>query len=153
MSPRFQKIPVPLDGSKASRAAHRLALELARLNDAELILLYVVDESTLEELTRLSGHERPCLQRDLERTGKTILSAFAKESQDQGIAVQTHLRQGLPEEVIMQLAAEKQVDVIVMGKVGGKGYRRSMLGSVTERVLEASDLPVLVVSPREDPQT
>jgi nucleotide-binding universal stress UspA family protein len=35
-----------------------------------------------------------------------------------------------------------------MGKVGRKRHRRSLLGSVTERILEASDLPVLVVSPR-----
>ncbi len=147
MTSRFQKILVPLDGSKASRAAHRLAVELARLHGAELILLYVVDESTLQELVHLSGQDRPCLLRDVEKTGKAMLAAFAKESQDQGVPAQMHLLQGLPEEVIIHMAAERQVDVIVMGKVGGKGHRRSMLGPVTERVLEAADLPVMVVSP------
>ena len=53
----------------------------------------------------------------------------------------------MPDVIIMQEADEHQVDLIVMGKIGRKGHRRSLVGSVTERVLEASDLPVLVVSP------
>jgi nucleotide-binding universal stress UspA family protein len=147
MTPRFQKILVPVDGSKASRAALRLALELARLHGAQIMLLFVIDASTLHEISRLSGQERPCLLEDLEKTGDAILTAFAKEALQQGIVAQTELRQGMPEEVIIEVAGEKGLDVIVMGKIGGKGHRRSMLGSVTERVLEAADLPVVVVTP------
>jgi nucleotide-binding universal stress UspA family protein len=147
MTPRFKKILVPVDGSKASRAAHRLALELARLHGAELILLYVVDESALQELVRLSGHDRPCLVPELKKSGDAMLTALAQEARQTGTPVRTKLRQGLPEEVIMQVAGEDGVDVIIMGKIGGKGHRRSLLGSVTERVLEATDLPVMVVTP------
>jgi nucleotide-binding universal stress UspA family protein len=141
------KILVPIDGSEASRAAHRLALDLAAACRAELILLYVVDSSVLEELSRLSGQERPRLIHDMEESGTSLLSALSRESQTQGVTATLDLHHGMPDEIIMREAARHQVNLIVMGKVGRKGHRRSLLGSVTERVLEASDLPVLVVSP------
>jgi nucleotide-binding universal stress UspA family protein len=53
----------------------------------------------------------------------------------------------MPDEIILSEAERLQVDLIVMGKIGRKGHRRSLLGSVTERVLDAADLPILVVSP------
>jgi nucleotide-binding universal stress UspA family protein len=143
----IRKILVPIDGSEASRAAHRLALDLAAAYRAELILLYVVDSSVLEELSRLSGQERPRLIQDMEESGTSLLAALSREAQAQSVKATADLHHGMPDEIIMREAARHQVDLIVMGKVGRKGHRRSLLGSVTERVLEASELPVLVVSP------
>jgi nucleotide-binding universal stress UspA family protein len=145
--PHIRKILVPIDGSEASRAAHHLALDLAGAHRAELILLYVVDSSVLEELSRLSGQERPRLIHDMEESGRSLLAALSREAQTQAVKATLDLHHGMPDEIIMREAARHQVDLIVMGKVGRKGHRRSLLGSVTERVLEASDLPVLVVSP------
>jgi nucleotide-binding universal stress UspA family protein len=145
--PHIRKILVPIDGSEASRAAHHLALDLAGAYRAELILLYVVDSSVLEELSRLSGQERPRLIHDMEESGRSLLAALSREAQTQAVKATLDLHHGMPDEIIMREAARHQVDLIVMGKVGRKGHRRSLLGSVTERVLEASDLPVLVVSP------
>ena len=77
--PLIRKILVPIDGSEASRAAHRLALDLAGAYDAELILLYVVDSSVLEELSRLSGQEQPRLIHDMEESGHRLLASLARE--------------------------------------------------------------------------
>jgi len=144
--PHIRKILVPINGSEASRAAHRLALDLAGAYHAELILLYVVDSSVLDELSRLSGQERPRLIHDMEESGSSLLAALSQEAQAQAVKATLDLHHGMPDEIIMREAARHQVDLIVMGKVGRKGHRRSLLGSVTERVLEASNLPVLVVS-------
>lgn len=145
--PHIRKILVPIDGSEASRAAHRLALDLAGAYRAELILLYVVDSSVLEELSRLSGQEQPRLIHDMEESGRSLLDSLAREAQAQAVKATLDLHHGMPDEIIMREAARHHADLIVMGKVGRKGHRRSLVGSVTERVLEASDLPVLVVSP------
>jgi nucleotide-binding universal stress UspA family protein len=51
----------------------------------------------------------------------------------------------MPYRVILALAAELGADLIVMGTVGRKGPRRVLVGSVTERVIEQSPVPVLVV--------
>jgi nucleotide-binding universal stress UspA family protein len=53
----------------------------------------------------------------------------------------------MPDEVILDEANRRQAGLIVMGKIGRKRHRRSLLGSVTERILEAADMPVLVVNP------
>ena len=55
---QISKILVPVDGSAAALAAHRLALETARAFGAEVILLYVVDTSALDEIARYPV-ERP----------------------------------------------------------------------------------------------
>ncbi len=145
--PRIRKILVPIDGSAASRAAHSLALDLAAAYSAELIVLYVVDSSALEELSRLSGQEKPHLIHDMEESGRSLLASLTREADTRAVETTQDLHHGMPDEVIMREAARHRADLIVMGKVGRKGHRRSLVGSVTERVLEASDLPVLVVSP------
>ena len=143
------KILIPVDGSEAALAAYRLALEAARALAAEVILLYVVDASALDEIVRLSGRERPHLMHEMQDSGMKLLLSLSQEAKQQGVAARVEIQSGMPDEVILDEAV-RQAGLIVMGKVGRKRHRRSLLGSVTERILEASDLPVLVVSPRQD---
>lgn len=143
----LHKILVPVDGSAASLAAHRLAMEMAICFGAEIVLLYVVDASALDEICRLSGRERPHLLHEMQESGMKLLLALSQEAQKQGVAAVIEIHTGMPDEVIMEEAGRIKADLIVMGKMGRKGHRRSLLGSVTERVLEAADIPVLVVSP------
>jgi nucleotide-binding universal stress UspA family protein len=145
--PRLRKILVPIDGSGASLAAHRLALDLAATYGAVLILVYVVDASVLAELSRLSGQETPRLLQDMEESGQRLLATLLQESQKQGVKAEMDLRHGMPDEIILQEASRHQVDLIVMGKIGRKKHLRSLLGSVTMRVLEVAEAPVLVVGP------
>jgi nucleotide-binding universal stress UspA family protein len=144
---RIQKILVPVDGSAASLEAHRLALETAAAFGSEVILLYVVDSSALDEICRLSGRDRPRLLHEMQESGMKLLMSLSREAEKKGLAAQVDIHTGMPDEVIMEEAKRHQAGLIVMGKIGRKGHRRSLLGSVTERVLEASDIPVLVVSP------
>ena len=141
------KILVPIDGSAASLEAHRLALDLAPCFESELVLLYVVDSSALDEICRLSGRERPRLLHEMQESGMKLLMSLSQEALERGVAATVDIHTGMPDEVIMEEAGRLQAGLIVMGKIGRKGHRRSLLGSVTERVLEASEVPVLVVSP------
>ncbi len=143
----FRKILVPADGSAASLEAHRLAMDLGATYGAEVILLYVVDSSVMAELSRLSGQDQPRLLQDMEESGKRMLTSLSREVQHRGVKVTPDLRTGSPDDIILSEAERLGANLIVMGKIGRKGHRHSLLGSVTERVLEASDLPVLVVSP------
>jgi len=124
-------------------AAHRLALDLAGAYGAEVVLLYVVDSSVLDEISRLSGQERPRLVHDMEESGKTLLATLSREAQTQAVKAILDLQHGMPDEIILQEAARHQADLIVMGKIGRKGHRRSLVGSVTERVLEAGLIHLL----------
>jgi nucleotide-binding universal stress UspA family protein len=144
---QITKILVPVDGSEAALAAYRLALFTARAFTAEVILLYVVDASALDEIVRLSGKERPHLMAEMQESGMKLLLSLSQEAQKQGVAARVDIQTGMPDEVILDEAIRQQAGMIVMGKIGRKRHRRSLLGSVTERILESSDLPVLVVSP------
>ena len=143
----IKKILVPVDGSAASLEAHRLALEAAAAFGAEVVLLYVVDSSVLDEISRLSGRERPRLLQEMQESGLKLLMSLSREAEKQNLAATVNIHTGMPDEVIMEEAQRHQAGLIVMGKIGRKAHRRSLLGSVTERVLEASDVPVVVVSP------
>ena len=55
------------------------------------------------------------------------------------------IAEGDPCAVICDTAGAQDVDLIVMGKIGRRGARRILMGSVTRRVIESSDRPVLVV--------
>jgi nucleotide-binding universal stress UspA family protein len=145
---KIHKILVPIDGSAASLEAHRLALETAAAFQAEVILLYVVDSSALDEISRLSGRERPRLLHEMQESGMKLLLSLSQEAQERGVTAVVDIQTGMPDEVIMDEADRHQAGLIVMGKIGRKGHRRSLLGSVTERVLEAAEMPVLVVSPK-----
>jgi nucleotide-binding universal stress UspA family protein len=147
---RIRKILIPIDGSAASLAAHRLALDLAATYGAEVVLLYVVDSSVLEEISRLSGQDRPRLLHDMQESGMKLLMSLSHEARERQVTALVDIKTGMPDEIIMQEAQQHRADLIVMGKMGRKGHRRSLLGSVTERVLEASDFPVLVVSPHRE---
>jgi nucleotide-binding universal stress UspA family protein len=146
---QIKKILVPVDGSEAALAAFRLALETARAFGAEIIVLYVVDASALDEIVRLSGRERPHLMQEMQESGMKLLLSLSQEAQQQGVTAVVDIHSGMPDEVILDEAERHEAGLIVMGKVGRKRHRRSLLGSVTERILEAADLPVMVVSPKQ----
>jgi nucleotide-binding universal stress UspA family protein len=63
---------------------------------------------------------------------------------DQELAVRVHARAGVPDEQIVELAAEARAHLIVMGRHGERGHRRFLVGSVPERVTRAARCPVLI---------
>jgi nucleotide-binding universal stress UspA family protein len=58
---------------------------------------------------------------------------------------QVIIREGVPHEVILEEASSWGADLIVMGKLGRRGIAHILLGSVAERVIEFSEIPVLIV--------
>jgi len=62
-----------------------------------------------------------------------------------GITYQYHIIVGDPAEMIVRFATEKQYDQIIMGPRGKGGIKGLLLGSVTNKVMQLSDIPVLLV--------
>jgi nucleotide-binding universal stress UspA family protein len=143
----FRHILSPVDFSDTSALGLRLAASLARCSDAQLTAVYAdqflpppyFTQNRLEEITRQ-------LQ-DAERQAEQRLTEFVAEYAA-GVAVETKVVRALPVEGILAAAAEAGADLIAMGTHGRSGFNRWMLGSVTERVLRASHVPILTVHPR-----
>lgn len=140
----YRRILIPTDGSGPSEAAVKAGLELARSLQAEVTLLYVV-EPVVSRI--LIGPETvpyyPELNRDLEIAGRQALERAEGFAQYLGVPVKIELKQGSASQVIVEEA--NQHDLIVMGTHGRSGLDRLLLGSVTQKVLQKSSRPVLVV--------
>lgn len=142
-SVQFDDILVPTDGSKPAQDAVARGLDLARTYDATLHGLYVVDRRAYASRP---GRTWTDLQQVLEEHGTTVLDELQSAAEDANVPAVTELRQGIPHRAIHDYAGEADVDLIAMGTHGRSGLSRRIIGSVTERVLRSSEVPVLTTS-------
>ncbi|WP_148413165.1 universal stress protein [Haloferax sp. KTX1] len=139
----FDHILVPTDGSAHATRAAEYAVDLAATYGAALHVLYVVDVRT--------GHADAPVDDDDSRTrGETAVGDVAARAADRDVPVETEIRVGLPHETIIDYGEERDIDLVVMGTHGTSGLERYLLGSVAERVVRLSDVPVLCVPPVTD---
>ncbi|MFW6318449.1 MAG: universal stress protein [Halorubrum sp.] len=137
----YSKILVPTDGSPASDAAIEHAIDLARQYDATLHALYVVDGAAYSTLE--AGAD--VVVDALEAEGEEATRRVAAAAEEEGVECETTIATGTAYRSIRDYVDDNDIDVIVMGTHGRKGLDRYLLGSVTERVVRTSDVPVLTV--------
>jgi nucleotide-binding universal stress UspA family protein len=83
----------------------------------------------------------------LQEAASGKLNEAAEAIREKGVEVDSHLRLGVPSQVLLQTADEKEVDAIVVGTRGLTGIRHLLLGSTAERVVQHATCPVLTVHP------
>ena len=134
------RILVPTDGSEGATAALEYAIEFARTREATLHVLYVVD-TTRDGLTASAED----VLEVYERTGAETVAAAAERARERGVSALEVVDRGDPHAVVREYADEQDIDLVVMGTHGRRGLERFFLGSVTERVVRTSPVPVLTV--------
>ncbi|SEH11416.1 Nucleotide-binding universal stress protein, UspA family [Natronorubrum sediminis] len=151
----YDTILVPTDGSDVAENAIDHAVDIAEKYDADVHALYVVDTSTMditlgaEQVDRIHAgrfDEMP----ELEARARTALEYVAEQATEHGLGVTESIVGGQPHRQIAKYADDNGVNLIVMGSAGRGGVRRALLGSVAERTLRTTDIPVLVVDVRKD---
>jgi len=142
----YSQILVPTDGSPASDAAIEHAIDLAGRYDATLHALYVVDGAAYSTLE--AGAE--VVVDALESEGKEATRRVADAAESVGVDCETTIASGTAYRSIRDYVDEHAIDMVVMGTHGRKGLDRYLLGSVTERVVRTSDVPVLTVRHADD---
>lgn len=146
----FKKILVPVDGSSHSLDAVHLAARLAKTHGADLMIVHVVDELIVDQLTRFSKKDKKAVREELKGNAHGFLDDMRSEaSKELAGEVEVRIGEGIPHEFILKEATAKGVDLIVMGKLGRRGIGHILLGSVAERVVEFSEIPVLLVNRRK----
>jgi nucleotide-binding universal stress UspA family protein len=133
----YHRILVAIDGSADAEAALRHAVDLARDQNALVTLLTVAPPQPTPVGPATSAPP------DLQSFHEKLLRE-ATDSIPADIGVTTRLERGNPAETILRIAAEGH-DLVVMGSHGHSRVHRALLGSVSERVLEASRVPVLLM--------
>jgi nucleotide-binding universal stress UspA family protein len=134
----YHRILVAVDGSADAEAALRHAVDLARDQNALMTLLTVAPPQ--QTPVGAAASAPPDL---LDFHGKLLREAT--DSLPGDISVTTRLERGNPAETILRIAGEGEHDLVVMGSHGHSRVHRALLGSVSERVLKASKVPVLLM--------
>jgi len=151
----YGRILVPTDGSEVAETAVDHALDLAERYGAELHALYVVDVDSMslalgaEQLDRIEQGRFGEMDEVRERA-EAATGHVADRAAEHGLEVVEHISSGRPHEKVASYAADNDIDLVVMGSHGRSGVTRALLGSVTERTLRATHVPVLVVDAGDD---
>jgi len=144
-----ERILVPVDFSAPSEHATEYALGLARELGADVALVhsYSLPVYALPDGGVMVGPEYAARVSD---AAQQSLDACVERFAGKGVEVHGHLTEGVPHEEVARLAKDLGAGMIVMGTHGRSGMRHFLLGSVTERVVRTSKVPVLTVRVDED---
>lgn len=138
----YRHLLLPLDGSLVAESALSTAVVLAEALRAKLTLL----EVACAEPPSSTAAARDAAQiEDARAHALAYLEEVRHRVSGRGVEVHVAAEAGTPDEVISTYAREHGVDLIVMASHGRTGLRRWALGSVAERVLKATTLPVMLV--------
>jgi nucleotide-binding universal stress UspA family protein len=142
----LRRILVPLDGSALAEQALPLAAALAGKFESKLLLLRVLDLALPVVETRFpESHWIREAQQSSFREAQGYLDTCAETLIDQGLPVQTSVHDGPPAEDILAVAANEQIDLIVISSHGKGGASLWTSGSVADKVMQHSPCPVLLV--------
>ena len=143
----IRRILYATDYSKASARAGDKAVELAKQNDAELLVVHVIvpvhayatedDFGGAELYMRLEESAK----KDAESSMKRLMAKLEKAK----VKAKSLLLRGTAHEQIVKAAKSKKADMIVIGTHGRTGLSKLFLGSVAGRVVSAAPCPVLTV--------
>jgi len=148
----YERILVPLDGSKVGETAlahvENLAVKLIPETEVEVTLLQVISEMTFDFLTEAEAAQLPYSESDLakiKQVSQNYLEKIAEELRKKGVKVNVLTRVGHAADEIIKVSQEISADLIAMSSHGRSGLGRWAMGSVTEKVLHESKIPVLTV--------
>jgi nucleotide-binding universal stress UspA family protein len=143
----LRQILCPVDFSNLSAHALRYASMLARCENARLVVAYAESFSPPSYFTEGQLGELERQTRDAFRGADSALRRFVDAELDAEAASATEVRivEAMPVDGIVRLTRDIKADLIVMGTHGRRGMNRLMLGSVAERLLRESEVPVLTV--------
>lgn len=142
----FKHILIPVDGSSTSVLAVHKAAELAKAFGSAVTAVYVVDPYPFTGVGADFAYGQSQYLSAATAEANTALENVKKIMQEAGIAVSTVVGEGhAVHEGIVRVLESAGADAIVMGSQGRRGLEKLMLGSVTQRVLGAVRVPVLVV--------
>lgn len=147
----MNKILIPTDLSANSLKALEYGLDMASKYGGKIILLNVYFLADMNARQPILKEMNDAVIRVGENKNFPIITGEEKEdfpeSDPSAVFCEMAVRQGFAEEEIMNVAIQKEVDLILMGTHGASGLRYILFGSSTAEVIEKSEHPVLAIPP------
>lgn len=147
--PKLQKIICALDLSEHSKTVAEYACMLAKTMNASIVAVYAAPT-----LTQYTGFHVPpntidSFVGEIVSGAEKSMAQFVSENFE-GVEVKSEVVVGYAAEEIIDIAVKENADLIVMGTHGRKGIDRILFGSVAERVVKNSHVPVLTIRPSDN---
>lgn len=149
----MKKVLIPIDGSKASQKAAEKAVSVAKLLNAELTFVTVVNLPSEDKYSYFGmsvenafDANRKEMMKKLIREETRMLDIIVSNLDYDNLHVIKKVIVGKAAEEILKLAADENFELIVMGRRGFSNFERFFVGSVTQKVISAAPCPVMVVN-------
>jgi nucleotide-binding universal stress UspA family protein len=141
----MKKILVPIDFSKSSRYAAKIAAKIAKKTNATVYLIHLIElPSGVIDIASSSSFSIPESMLYLRKTKEKVLE-FKKRNFPEDITVEYFIKLNAPFEGIKKYAAKIDADLIIMGSKGHSEFEEIMIGSNTEKIVRSSRIPVIVI--------
>jgi nucleotide-binding universal stress UspA family protein len=141
--PVFTNILVAIDGSDASQRALVRAVEEAKVWNARLHVMYVVETGLFSSLPADNTVE--IMYRVLEKEGNSVLEQAKKYASEKGVTAITHMKQGHAGSEVVTLAEKEKADLLMVGSHGKSQADRILIGSASTYVVTHSKVTTMVV--------
>lgn len=146
----ISNILLSTDFSDISLSAAEYAITVAKLNNATLHLLHVVEKTPpILAIRSLDLSEEKIMKGILEEATENIARVAKKLEDESGLKVVSSVVRGIDYQEIVDYASENKIDMIVIATHGRTGLLHTLIGSVAEKVIRYSKVPVLVVTKGE----
>ena len=139
----FTNILVAIDGSDASQRAFIRAVEEAKVWNARLHVIYIVETGLFSSLPADNTVE--IMYRVLETEGNAVLEKAKKYAAENGVTAITHMKQGHAGSEVVTLAEKEKSDLIIVGSHGKSQADRLFIGSVSTYIVSNSKVTTMVV--------
>jgi nucleotide-binding universal stress UspA family protein len=143
----FHRILVPVDESQPSHNSLAVAAGMARASEATVLLAHVAEMSYSQDRDEMLATYGEHTVEDFRKYGEELLKNTAGSETFSGLEVETETLFGDPARSLLDLAERENIDAIVMGSHGRGTWGTMLMGSVSQRVVHESKVPVVIVPP------
>ncbi len=145
----YKQILIATDGSELAKKGLEQGLQLALALDADVTIVTASERWTPVDAGVVWGGSAGLLEEyrgHVRKAGEEVLEAAGTRATELGVRHQVmHVTERYPAEAILETAAERGADLIVMASHGRRGLNRLLIGSQANSVITHSTIPVLVV--------
>ncbi len=143
----MKKILIATDGSDMSKRAVLVGIDMARRAGGSIIAIYVVDVSRISHLpgyAMIPGIKEKIIGL-MEEEGKQATDFAEDRAREANVPCHKIISQGSPSQELLRLSRDLEADLLILGSRGRTGVERYILGSVAEKVVLQSEVPVLLI--------
>ena len=148
MTLKYKNILVAVDGSKEAEWAFKKAIEVAKRNNAKLLLTHIIDTRTF---ATVEAYDRAIAER-VDRFVSQLMENYQQEAIDAGVKnVDYVIDFGSPKvKIPKDIAKKHNIDLIMCGATGLNAVERFFIGSVSEHITRYATCGVLIVRTEQD---